>query len=402
MGTLLKSWVSSQTPAPGWYSKGRPTRSVNARTALVRGAYVPDAATTGPLIGSGWASDEGNSAGYIQMSVANFQCVGKTHWGEVRHLAPGIRHSNCRFAGADPNLMTSGAYGSSGGGGLVKSYGTGYYHWIAENCLFDPKLWVTERGRAGMTDANFVHQSAVWGGDFEMRWCRVRNTVDGVNWAQGGDLASDPANTGYNEGGFVSPAGERFTIIDRSVIEKCNYVNGPTYDARPGSQSGASPHNDAFQFATGHNCWIVGSVLGGPRDQVGYSTWPNSGSPGNTGSDFSNAALMIKQEGTTYAPTADEYIRNVMIEKCLLGGGVATVNCTLSLGNNLSGVTVRDCKFYQRQAGWGLAMSDGVLGSTNGGVGLYVAKGASPSSVLINWSGNTILETGDAVAFTVH
>ncbi len=395
---LLQEWMRD---AAGWKSLGRPPSAINARSSLVRGAYVPDASTTGPVVSS-WTSDEGNASGYISLNSAGLACYAKTHWGEVRHLNYGIGHKECRFAGADPDLMTSGVYGSAGGGGLVKSYGTGYYHWTAENCLFDPLLWVTERGRSGMSDANFVHQSAVWGGDCEWRWCRSRNTVDGFNWAQGADLASDPGNAGFNQSGFVVPAGERFTVIDRSLIEKGKWVAGPTYQARPGAQSGGGPHADAFQFATGHNCWLVGNNLGGTRDSAGYVLWPNDGDPGNTGNDFANSALMIQQEGSTYASTADEYIRNVIIELNVLGGGIATVNMNVKFGNNLAGVTVRNNKFRQRSSGWGLGQDNGTPTSTNGGVGLYVAKGGSPSSLANGWSGNTVLETGDAVAFTVH
>jgi hypothetical protein len=366
------------------------------RELLVRGTYIPSSLTTGPLTGTVFSSKEANSAGVISLTVADMLYENMTFWGEVRCQAPGIKFNNCRFAGTDPNLMN---LSTTNGQPLVKSYGTGYYHWKADNCLFDPMLWITERARSpiAQTAATWIPINGVHGGDCELRWCHIRNVCDGINWAQGGDI-TDAGNTGWSEV-ITVPASQRFTIIDRCLIEKCQYVNGPAYQGRPTAQSGGGPHNDAFQFATGRHCWITGSMLGGTRDQVGYTQWPNTGNPGCTGLDYSNACIMLKQEGGTYATSDPRYIQDVFIEDNFFGGGTSSINMSYNYGNDLSGVTIRRNQILQRQSGWGLIMNDGAISSLNGGYGYYLAKGSTPSALQCAWQSNTIYETGVAIPF---
>lgn len=238
------------------------------RDALQRGMYIPSDSTTGPLVSS-WVDQEGNASGVISLTTANLQCSGKTHWGEVRHQAVGIKHTNCRFAGPDPNLFYANTISA---GDCVKSYGTGYYHWSADSCLFDPWLWVTERSRSAMTDATYVAVNGINGGDCALRWCHIRNIEDGIHFNSGLDLGDDTGNVGYTEPGFPVPAGQRFTIVDRCLIEKCFYVAGDTYRAQPNAQGDGRPHCDGIQIMVGRNLWVIGSLVGGVRDSVGYTS----------------------------------------------------------------------------------------------------------------------------------
>ena len=385
----LQSWVSK---TDGWHARGRTTRTINARTALVRGAYTPDATTTGPTI-STWTDQEANTAGIISLTTANLACVGVTHWGEVRHQAPGITHTNCRFAGADPNLIYAGTYGSTGAGQLVKSYGSGYYHWAADNSLFDPNLWVTERSRTAMTDATFIAIDGIEGGDCELRWCRIRNCVDALHFLHQENI-TDAGNTGYSSDGFTAPAGQRFAVLDRCLLEKCAYVAGDTYRARPGAQSDGRPHCDGIQIMQGKNLFVVGTKIGGTRSSTGYTTWPNTGTPGNSGDDFANAALMIKQEGTVTSGDV-AWLDNIVIDRSVLvGGGSFCVNFSVASGNTLAGVTIKDTKLAQRQDGWGLSVdTNGTQTSVGSGKG-YLRNSTQSST----WTGNTELETGRALA----
>ena len=363
----------------------------SGRNLLVRGAYIPSMSTTGPLI-SLWTDQEGNASGVISLTTDNLQCIGRTHWGEVRHQGVGIKHINCRFAGPDPNLFYANTISA---GDCVKSYGTGYYHWSADSCLFDPWLWFAERGRTPMTDATYVAVSGINGADCTLRWCHIRNIEDGIHFNSGLDLGDDTGNTGYADAGFPVPAGQRFTIVDRCLIEKCFYVAGDTYRAQPGAQSDGRPHCDGMQIMVGRNLWVVGSMIGGTRDSTGYTTWPNTGTPGNTGMDFADAAFMIKQEVTTYPTNDARYVQNVLIENNFLGGGSATVNAAVANGNDLSGVTVQNNKFFARQNTWGLGVdTNGNPTSAASGYGYQYAKFASPA---VAWSGNTVYETGVVV-----
>jgi|GEM_PF-2297118 len=387
---LIQQW---ERTASGWQSRGRSSRAADDRSLLVRGAYTPDSTTTGPVFGSTFTDQEANAVGIITLSTTNLVCENMTHWGEVRHQASGIRHNNCRFAGADPDLMYAGTYGSTGAGQLVKSYGGAlYYHWTAENCLFDPWLWYTERARTPMTDATFVAIDGIEGGDCELRWCHIRNVVDGVHFLHQENI-TDAGNLGYSEVGFSAPAGQRFCVVDRCLIEKGVYVAGDTYRARPGAQSDGRPHGDGIQIMQGHNLYVTGTKIGGVRDSTGYTTWPNTGNPGNTGMDYVNACLMVKQEGT--ATSGDViWLDNIVIEDGFLaGGGSFCVNFAVASGNDLTGVTIRNIKISQRQYGDGLGVdTNGDPTSAGSGYGYY--RNSVQGST---WTGNTVLETGTTI-----
>lgn len=290
--------------------------------------------------------------------------------------------------------MYSGTYASSGAGQLVKSYGgSAYYHWIAENCLFDPSLWVAERGRTPMTDSTFVHLDGIEGGDCELRWCHIKNVIDGIHFMHQENI-TDAGNSGFSDSGFSAPAGQRFAVVDRCIVEKSPYVAGDTYRARPGAQSDGRPHCDGIQIMQGKNLWVIGTKIGGQRDSTGYTTWPNTGSPGNTGDDFSNASLMIKQEGTVTNGDVS-WLDNIVIDNSfLIGGGSFCVNFTVSSGNTLAGVSITNTKLGQRQNGWGLGVdTNGSPTSVGGGYGYY--RNSTQSST---WTGNTVLETGAVIA----
>jgi hypothetical protein len=361
------------------------------RNNLIPGTYTPSAETTGPLITS-FVNQESATNGQILLTTPNFQCIGRTHWGDVRHRAPGISHENCRFAGPDYNMIYAGTYGSGGSGQLVRSYGgANYYHWTAKNCLFDPELWVVERGRAPMRDVTFCHIDGIEGGDCELKWSHIRNVVDGIHFMHQENI-TDSGNSGYSGSGFSSPAGERFCIVDRCFIEKSVYVAGANYLARPGAQDDGRPHCDGIQIMQGANLFVLGSFIGGDRNTEGFTTWPNSGNPGNTGTDFANAALMIKQEGT-YTAGDPHWINNVVVDKSILGGGGYCVNMFTGSGNTLTGLTIKNTRILQRKVGDGLNVGPtGIPGSLGGGYGYY------RNSVLgSTWTNNSVYETGVAI-----
>jgi len=358
-------------------SAGSPSSS--DRTSLVQGAYIPSASTTGPLPGTTFTDMEANVAGYISLTTTDATYNGVRFWGEVRCQAPGIKFTNCTFHSGWP--LTNN-YGN-----CFKSYGAGYYHWVAENCTFDPSAWTTERGYPAITSSNYFITRGVHGGNMTLRWCEIVNCEDGVNSVQSNvapDVGGDP--------GSPRPDGLPVTDIDRCWIHKCNYVNGPPYSDT--GQSGGSPHCDAFQFNTGSHIYIRGSMLGGPRDTTGYQVWPNGY---NAGDDYSNAAIMLQQESDS---TALRWIEDVLIENNFLSGGTAIVNINYKNTNTLSGVTIQNNKLFQRKAGDGVYMTDGVLSNTNGGYGLYLATGSSPSSLECTWTNNTVYETGATLPFT--
>ena len=358
------------------------------RSSLVRGAYVPDESTTGPTVSS-WTNQEANASGFILMTTANEDCVEKTHWGDVRHQATGIHHHDCRIAGPDPLLMYNGTYGSTGAGQLVRAYGgSTYKHWRGDNVLIDPTLWYTERDRTPMTDATWVTLDGIEGGDMHLRWSRIQNVVDGLHFMHQDNPTDAGTAAGYEEDDFVSPAGQRFAILDRCLLQKCAFVQGDVYGARPNAQADNRPHGDGVQLIQGKNLWVTGTKIGGVRDSAGYTLWPNDGSVGNSGSDFYNAAIMGKLEGT-YTSGDVQWLDNLLFDRCFLAGGIYTVNLYAGSGNTLTGLTIKDTFIAERKYGDGLGRDEfGVATSLNGGYGYY-RTGDLDST----WSNVRVLET---------
>lgn len=357
------------------------------RTLLVRGAYNPDASHVGPLPSrTTFTQVEANSSGAIALTTPNTVYDGYEFWGEVSFRAPGIILRNCKLRGPAPGKTIK---------PLIKNYGPGYYHGVLEHCLLDPYPWYTQRGYPMMTAATYINRPGLHGGDVEMRWCHIRNVEDGIAQVQSDPQSGDTGNTGFNSGtGFVVPAGERFLVIDRCLIEEASFVNGPDYQALSFAQSGGYPHCDAFQFNIGKNVWVTGSRLGGVRTPSAYQTWGTDASNPAQSKDYGNAAFMVQQEAGITDPTNPRWVTNVLIEDSFVGGGVSTFNFNYTSGNTLAGVTVRRCKLYERQAGWGTYMHNGSMSNVNSGLGRYIAKGVDPSALQVVWQDNEVLETG--------
>jgi hypothetical protein len=367
------------------------------RLALVRGVDMPNTSSTGPLPGTTFTNVE-STAGIIDINSAwlsangisldadgYFTITGKRFWGKVRPKSPRIRFRSCMFHGHSADL--------SDNNGLVQCFndGTVSYHWVAEHCLFDPNYWVTDRGLTQMAVGGarpYINYKGIHGGDFELRWCEIRNVEDGVNWVQSQDI-SDGGNSGWGEG-IVAPAGQRFSVLDRCLIHKCGYVNTTAYTA----QSGGYPHCDAFQFNSGRNLWITGCMLGGQRNTARYDTYPLT-TVDYSSEDFGTSALIIQQEGTTTPGTAS-YITNVLIEDSWAGGaGGATINTNVKGGNDLAGVTIRRLKLADRASNWGVFYSNGAR--VDFGAGAYTTKnGTSPA---LTFQNVTRYPSGTAVAY---
>lgn len=374
----------------------------NPRQDLVRGAYVPDSTNTGVLSGSVLTDVEAGGGGYIGLTQSmgeynsltdTYDIRNKKFWGQVRFSDPKIRLVNCFVVGPEPDgpLWST----SSNGSGCVKNYGGGYYHGIMESCTIDLLEWVTVRGKT-ISQANYMPVSGVHGGDIELRWCHIKNVTDGIQITLN-DEQTDPGLHGWSDG-ITVPNNQRFTVIDRCLIERCLYVSGSTYAALPSAQSGGSPHCDAVQFNTGRNIFITGSKLGGTRTASAYQTWETNQNLGTD--DFSNAGIMIQQEVSGTVDGSPAWVDNVLIEDNFIGGGNASINVNYKNNNTLDGVTIRDNKIFQRGSDWGVFMQDGSLVSQNGGYGYKVATGSNPSALQHVWTNNTVNETGASVPFT--
>lgn len=362
-----------------------------SRDELVAGAYMPSAATTGPLPGVIFVDREADSSGYIHVlqsdgiydaDLDKYVINGVRFWGQVRPVEPKLLLRNCQFHGFGPDtaLWTS-AMSNSDVGGLFKVHGSGYYHVVVENSLFDPLPWVTERGYAATLGAgDRPHIGGGTGYDVELRWCRIRNVTDG--WGINDDtiLASDPGNP--------RPDGHRFGIFDRCLFEQGAYVNGPDYQTIPYAQSGGYTHNDGIQFVRGRHILIRGCMIGGTMTPSAYQTWGTDWNPGAT-NDYANAGIMLQQDGGIVAPGTPSYLTDVVIEDNFIGGGMASINVNNKYENDLSGVTIRRNKFFVREDDWGVAQNDGVLTNTNGGYGYYVVKGADTNPT---WQDNARID----------
>lgn len=381
------------------YGYVAPVAVINPREALERGTYIPNDFTAGYFQGSILENVEANSGGYIQLiqtmgtynsNTDTYDIHNKKFWGQVRFFNPKIRLVNCVIAGPEPDGPLWSI--SSNGSGCVKNYGPSYYHGIMESCTIDPLEWES-RGKY-ISAASYMPVAGIHGGDVELRWCHIKNVTDGLQITLN-DEQSDAGLKGWSDGINV-PAGQRFTVVDRCLIERCLYVSGDTYAALPSAQSGGSPHCDGIQFNTGRNILITGSMLGGPRSPFAYQTWNTNGNLGTD--DFSNAAIMLQQEVSGTVEGSPAWVDNVLIDNNFVGGGNATINVNYKNANTLDGVTISNNKFLERGDGWGVFMQNGSLTNQNGGVGYYVATGSNPSALQHTWTNNTM--NGAVIPFT--
>lgn len=292
------------------------------RTSLVAGVDRPVASTVGLIDTSVTMTNVNPStpSAYINITVPGTYS-NNIYWGTVRPQTSGVIFDNCIFAGTDTSTLT-------GLRGCIQNYGTGPAHFEMYNCVIDPGLWMTLRGVVPGIKGAYVF--GIHGGNVTMKWCEVVNCPDGINYSGPNDLTL--ANAAYS-------------LIEMNWFHKAYYAND-WY-----GQSDGQPHNDGIQITGGKNITIRGNVIGGHRDAAGYIVWPGGY---NSGDDFWNAGLMIKQE---VLGNAAAFIENVLIEKNWLGGGVATINQTATADNWMATNIIRDNWLLERQASWGYKMS---------------------------------------------
>lgn len=359
------------------------------RNQLVRGAYIPGPATTGPLPGTQFAQVEAGASGRITIGEANAVFDGCEFWGQVYVIATGVTFRNCIFRGADPTSAST-TIEQNNPRGIIRAYGNSR-HFVLENCRIDPDAWLTQRGRT----YRYVDAVGIHGGDFEARWCEIANVADGI---------SHVAPT-------VTARAAQFTDIDRCWIHRAAFVNDWT------GMSGGQPHADAIQAHTGKNVTIRGSMIGGIRDTAGYLDWgfdgpDNSGYLGgrpttadglgrNAGDDYANAALMLKQE---VDDSADNRLENWTVEDNYIAGGSASLNMAYSSARptqKFASFAVRRNRFFIRGASDGVYLWDNVL--TGAGTGPYIIRSAA--NTLATFADNTLWDpeagdTGAEVPFT--
>lgn len=351
-----------------WYARGRdPLQGRVSRDGLLWGTYEPSFATTG-LIRPDAIMEEvpPGTNGYVSLSEPYYE--NKIFLGPVVPKIPNIVAVNCIGTGGDPNV-------SNTGGPCIQNYGSNPLMITFIDCLLDPGYWWTVKGRTTRRRSQF----GVHGGMFRLIRCEVTNVEDGVNHV--GRSSGDPWS---NE-----------TLVESCLFHHANYVNA--VDAPDDGQS----HNDAFQFNTGKNIIIRGNKFGGMRDMTGYRTWPGGY---NSGDDFWNACLMIKQEVNS-DPSYSGYIENVMIESNFLSGGTASINHASSTGSlqTWATTTVRNNRIYARGSDWGMNKKtnpathnpldpiENPAGSGSSTDGYYILKHSNVRAV---YSNNTIYETG--------
>lgn len=363
-----------------FYGAGGPV-TIPDRNSLVRGTYIPSKGTTGPLPGTVLTPVEAGPSGRITITDNNTTFDSMEFWGQVYVTGHGNAFTNCVFRGADPAGGAGMSVESSGSRGVIRAYSNSQ-HFILENCLIDPDGWITERERSW----RYIESVGIHGGDFEMRWCEITNVGDGI---------SHVATT-------INPKNSQYTDVDRCWIHKGAFVNDwPT-------RSGGQPHDDAIQSHTGKHVKVRGCMLGGIRDMAGYLDWgfdgpTNTGVVGgrpttpdglgrNTGEDFSNAVLMLKQE---VDDSLDNRLEDWIIEDNFIAGAAASVNLAYSStrpGQKFASFTIQRNRFFERGATDGVYMWSGVL--TDDGPGFYIIRDAA--NTLATFSDNTIWdpETG--------
>lgn len=317
---------------------------VSLRTSRTYSTYVPGLTpdSAGLADASVPLKDiEVGSNGYVNLDAREYENC--RFWGTAGPKFDGVATYNCHFTGGDPATGTS-------GGPAVQNYGSAPNMIEMTDCLLDPHAWHTVRGRTTWRRSQF----GIHGGMFRAERCEIRNVEDGVNHV--GRSSGDP-----------------WTNLTEML--GC-WVHGAHYVNMVSAPSDGQTHNDPFQFNTGKNIRLIGNLFGGPRDMVGYRTWPGGW---NSGDDFWNAGIMIKQEVSSTAPQST--IENVEIRGNFFWGGTASINHASSTGDpqTFASMVVADNYIVERGSDWGrnkkTDASGAVIENTaNGGPGYEILK----------------------------
>ena len=293
----LSSWLMQ---ADGWYSRGRVTRTINARSGLVYGTYLPDATTTGILSApttlvttNQTLSDTGAASEAKTFTNTEFRCT-------VYLTGKNYTFKNCLFSGpaaGTTNAMVQARYATSEG------------H-LFEDCTFAP--YTVTYGCIGLQGRGFTASR-----------CNVYGSVDGI----------DPAPA---DGG---------TRTD--VIIQQSYIHDLARYCPYSGQSDNQTHSDAIQWMGGLGLTLLGNRIEGLIDTAigtGWATATYDGSSVLTGghpyypNPVSTSALMINALGGTIQPG------ELIMRKNWIRGGTVGINSVgvTSAFLTSDGVTVID------------------------------------------------------------
>lgn len=320
--------------------------------------------------------------------------VGKIFWG-IEKWNTTATYRNCIFAGPAPDTWPESTPGNPSYG-CTQNYGTGPVMAEMYDCLYDPSLWLTARAPGGAQPKLNRYNIGHHGGNVRLYRCEIKNVSDGINFI------------GPNGSAAAANAGE--FLMQQCFLHKALYGNN-LYPPNDGQ-----PHCDGFQTNYGKNITLRGNVIGGARDKTGYLIWPGGY---NSGDDFWNTAIILKQEAAPdrgTAGTAEEIgaIENVLIEGNWLTGGNATVNQTTvgAYPSSWQNVVIRNNRFGRRLPGWEQKMAPSKDASGNyipystavrndspaaPNYGYYIIR---PSVYSSFYSGNVMEDDGSAVPFT--
>lgn len=341
------------------------------RDALIAGVHKPTPETTGAYLKPGESYTEVGSGAQMTLSPGTYR--NRVFLGAVNFTVGSGAYlfERCIFAGNDPGNSTDENFTGSSGGSVVKNSGSSEPKQAVTmvDCTIDPGYWMTVKGR----DRIWPELNGIFGGNFTVRRCIIKNTCDGVG--------INAHNYGFT--------------LELSILHTGTYATGPENTG----QSDQRTHNDGIQFHTGKNIVIRGNVIGydetepdeakRSRHMAGYQVAFDDGY--NSGHDYENSCFMIKQESGT---AANQTIENVVIEQNWIYGGLCGINFFYepSRPNRFGSTVVRNNRFGRRQAGWGVTRRmSGELTSSNGGNGWYFLKSAQIDATI---TGNVFEDTG--------
>lgn len=324
---------------------------LGGRDGLVAGVHKPTPSTVGVPAGT-TLTEQGTG---IAMNLTPGTYTDRVFLGRVNIPAGSAAYTfrNCIFAGNDPN-------GSDSGGSVITATASGTKPPVTLiDCTIDPSYWMTAKGRTKI----WPELNGIIGGNVNVQRCEIKNVCDAV---------------------AIHGQGYGFTI-ELSWLHKGTYATG---SANTG-HSDQRVHSDAIQFHTGKNIVIRGNVIGGMRDMVGYQTSPFADCF-NSGDDFENSGLMIKQE---VSGNETDRIDNVLIDRNWIYGGQCGINFAYNPArpNTFASTTITGNVFGVRGTGWGaIRQMNGTLSTGNG---FYLLR----SAILAATIAGNILETGSPV-----
>jgi hypothetical protein len=244
--------------------------------------YVPSAATTGLLPGTGPLNLNplGDGTTEVAATWGPSALSERMVWGQLKPSAAGASSiDNSWIAGPRPDIVAANPAST----GYIRETSNLARVWAATNCVFNAWAWTMPElnppgGAWDVEEFLFLMKQSIGirAGRFQLSNCEITGVQDGFNIATTlTDAETDELIT--------NPAHVRHCWVHAPL-----FYRGPLYPSQP-----EGTHSDDQQWSRVMYLTNEYNLLGGPNDDLsGYALTPSR----ETSDGWANAGLMVKQE----------------------------------------------------------------------------------------------------------